>query len=164
MKGGVAIASGSDGCVFDMRFNDDGTAVDVPGIVSKVFPQDRMSVAENEFDANELVKKVTGGLGVAISSGKIRTIPAVKDSIPDALVTRVPEPNACSKIVDQKGGVFYVIESPRIKGSLISLELKGLPVKFFTDAIKALQLLGEKGLCHMDIASRNIFVSNDDKA
>jgi hypothetical protein len=163
-KGGVAIASGSDGCVFDTQFDETGNAKPAPGIVSKVFPEGKRSVAENEFKSIELVKGVTGGKGVVISDGELLTIRAVKDTIPDTVGRRGEFSNACGQIADQKSGLFYVIESPRVKGSLIDTDSKNLSVTFFSDAITALQLLGSAGLCHMDIAPRNIFISNNHKA
>jgi hypothetical protein len=162
-KGGVAIASGTDGCVFDTQFDEAGKATSSTEVVSKVFPRDKQVIAENEFAANQLVKRATDGRGVLIST-TLKTIRSVQDTIPDKVARRGDAPNACGRVVDQTEGYFYVIESPRVKGSLVDEKSRDLPIAFFTDAIDALQKLSAVGLCHMDIASRNIFVSNDARA
>lgn len=175
-KGGVAIASGSDGCVFDTRFLEDGTPQDAPGVVSKVFPANKKDVAQNEFTMNGIVKVATKGVGVLVNEGGVRTISGMNDTIPAPLVES--KTNACAEIVKQKdSGVstpFYVLESPRVKGTLLDfkrhrISIRGeqgdiLPLSVFQDAITAVGAMGKQGIAQMDIANRNIFVSNDDKA
>lgn len=165
-RGGVAIASGSDGCVFDTHFEDDGMAVPAQGTISKVFAVSKQDVALNEYLSIELVRKATNGRGVAPPApGQLKTIPDVKDTIPVTLIRRGEySPNGCGRVADQKdkgGDLFYIIESPRVKGSLVDLKTKTLSAASFGDAVWALQGLSTAGLCHMDIARRNIFLSNE---
>lgn len=159
--GGKALASGTDGCVFDKRFNEDGSIIDVPDIVSKVFPKEKGAVARNEFSILAAVKNVIpDGKGVVVGDAQLKTINAVTDTIGDKARTGMA-PNACGRVMMQKDSPFYVIEYPRIDGSMIDLNKRDVPISFFDDAIQALQTLSQSGLVHMDIAARNVFVKNE---
>lgn len=160
--GGKALASGADGCVFDVRFGKDGTTQDIPGIVSKVFPKEKKAVADNEFSILALVNKtIPDGKGIVSGNVELRTITDVKDEMRDK--STFQPPNACGMIVKQKERgetPFYVLEYPRVDGSLLQHRGK-LPLDAFNEAIIALQTLSANGLIHMDIAPRNVFVKDN---
>lgn len=162
--GGKSLASGTDGCVFDVRFLPDGSIEQVDGIVSKVFPKEKKDVANNEYSIlNSVIEIIPDGKGVVVGDTELKTVTAIKDTIGDK--ARIDfSVNACGRIVlqMQRGeSPFYVLEYPRIDGSIIDLNLRGMEIAQFDDAIVALQTLSKAGLIHMDIAARNVFVKNN---
>lgn len=163
--GGKALASGADGCVFDVRFLPDGSTQIVDGIVSKVFPKEKKAVAENEYSILALVNKtIPDGKGVVVGNVELKTISDVKDEIGNKGRTNDFTPNACGRIVNQKQrseSPFYVLEYPRVDGSMLDLKTMDVPLSFFEDAIHAVQTLSKAGLVHTDIATRNIFVKGN---
>jgi hypothetical protein len=164
--GGKALASGADGCVFDVRFSPDGSVEPVDGIVSKVFPKVKAAVAQNEFAILKRVNAVIpDGKGVVAGNPELKTIMDVKDEIGNKASMGYAM-NACGRIVSQKERgetPFYVLEYPRVDGSLAERKRGSLSLEAFDDAITAVHTLSAAGLIHMDIAARNVFVK-DDKA
>lgn len=162
--GGKALASGSDGCVFDVRFLPDGSIQNVEGIVSKVFPKERANVAKNEFAILQEVNRVIpDGKGVVAGNPELKTISDMKDDATSKAKSDFGL-NACARIVNQKQkgeSPFYVLEYPRIDGSLSERRGDRLPLEAFDDAIVAVQKLSAEGLIHMDIAARNVFVKDN---
>lgn len=158
------MASGADGCVFDVRFLPDGSTQPVDGIVSKVFPKEKKAVAENEYSILALVNKtIPDGKGVVVGNVELKTISDVKDEIGNKANFDYGG-NACGRIVTQKQRgetPFYVLEYPRIDGSMVDLKRRNVPLSFFDDAIHAVQTLSKAGLVHTDIAPRNIFVKGN---
>ena len=157
IKGGAAIASGSDGCIFDTQFDENGNPTSSQTIISKVFARSKKAVAENEFRINRRVFDITKGLGVAVSDSPVREVPQIRDTIPSSLTGK-----GCT-LVSNDEGPFYVIEYPRIIGSLDKRKGEPLPFSFFKTAYDALIKLSTNKLFHMDIAQRNIFY-NDKEA
>jgi len=160
--GGKAIASGSDGCVFDKKFDSSGNPIETSDTISKVFANSKKNVAEQEFSVQERIKSITGGVGVVVSKTRIiNIIPEVKDSIPPELL-KAEGCRSLDKDQKEKKTPQYAIEYPRIVGDMIKTPSQ--PLKFFEKAVRALDLLSKGGIVHLDIAARNIFViENPDK-
>lgn len=179
LRGGLSIAAGSDGCVFDGTFVTDGKFTKDPTRVTKVYLPEGKDVADNEWKAMELVMKATGGEGVVVAEG------------PPQLIDVIPEPSfeddtdraagrsgygkaACEKLVDEllkpdSNGKFPGLVLPRIDGTVLDLYIDEmmnnrrlvLPEESFAKLVPAVAKMGEKGIVHMDFAIRNVFYKKE---
>jgi hypothetical protein len=185
MKGGDAIAYGSDGCVFSPMLEvkvKDGVRTAVPysfmgfsgsssKFATKVFL--REDVARNEYNILRLINKVAGGIGVIKVTGAIEQANRVRDTIrPGLWVTPSRKLSVCKKIydlTDTDTGTVYMIHMERISGTLLNSINPVNPLlhpSAFLDAWTALKKLHtrpEGPILHLDMAPRNIFM-NDGKA
>ena len=165
-RGGKAIASGSDGCVFDGTFAPDGTFTKTEDTVTKVFTGPNVPIAEQEYAMMKRVAEATGGSGVLVSS------------IPPTAIATIPETAwendqiksfaACKKAVEQPTGPFAGLVLPRIAGTLLDLRKRNelpLPASAFDAMDGAIRDMGTAKLVHMDLARRNLFYTiNSDQS
>jgi hypothetical protein len=156
VRGGSALAAGSDGCVFDGTFASDGTWTKTTDTVTKVYKPSLQTIAADEYAAMVLVREATGGEGVVVASKEPVSIakidadsPAWEDSNQAAVSQKT-----CSEV---KGGTNLTgIELPRIVGTLGSLR-PTLPTESFDLIEKAVEQMAKAKIVHMDFAARNIF-------
>jgi tRNA A-37 threonylcarbamoyl transferase component Bud32 len=154
MNGGTAIATGSDGCVFDGTFAPNGTFTQTTDTVTKVYAPEYASVAANEYARMQEVKAATGGLGVVVATSPPVTIATIPD---DAWgMTQVKRAHACGE-VSTSSGPFTGLVLPRITGDLYRIRSRPLKLESFTNVLYAVKFLFTAGLVHMDFAARNLF-------
>jgi len=179
LRGGLSIAAGSDGCVFDGTFAKDGTFTRDPVRVTKVYLPQGKSIAENEWKSMELVRDATGGEGVVVAEGPPQMIDTVPESSFEDDADRAAGRSgygrgACEKLVDvlldpNPHPPLPALIIPRINGTLLDLyieEMKNnrrlvLPEASFAKLVPAVTKMGEKGIVHMDFAIRNIFYKKE---
>jgi hypothetical protein len=158
-RGGTAIGSGTDGCVFDKTFDANGNPSDNPNIVSKVFSTQKESKARQEFKIQQKIRQITNGEGVVVSSmNQIKSASTIKDNIPSEKLNST----GCTTLkrdIDSGNQPLFIIEYPRIQGDFRTIKGKQ-PLQFFSKAQNALEKLSNAGIIHTDIAERNIFVIN----
>jgi hypothetical protein len=169
MKGGRFVGSGSDGCVFNSRFDASGNVIKgsedgKEGIASKVYvagPKGELNPqAVNEYAIMMRVRKATNGLGVAVAlDGSLRAIP----DIVEAERTSIPPParGACAQLTDD-AKPYTVIELPLVKGHMFPSP-GGYPAKSFETLETAIQQIKAAKVTQLDLAVRNIFYVEDDK-
>jgi hypothetical protein len=157
LRGGVAIAAGSDGCVFDGTFAADGTFTPDPKRVTKVYEPAMSKVAASEWAAMQLVKDATGGVGVVVAEGEPMTIAKIPDDAWGGGISR----SACEKLKAAKDGDTIVgLVMPRINGTLLGLQ-GTLTEASFTDLRAAVNDLALENIIHLDFAARNIFYTKE---
>ena len=165
MKGGDAIAAGSQGCVFAPRLVKDGTLArtsTVPAnsqIASKVFTE--AQVFRDEMRISDMLRDV--------SAEGLLTIHPDPDIVsfvaPDGLnaperASAAPLGLACE--VASNPGQVYVMHMPRIDGDIQGLAQDSKPITFLTKASNALMRMKHKKIIHGDMARRNIFYKGPD--
>lgn len=163
MKGGKALASGSDGCVFDGTFTDDGTFTKSTTVVTKVYPFQYTSVATNEYARMQEVAAATNGNGVVVATTPPTSIATIPDSAweSDTLKTT----GACGNLASSSKGPYMGLTLPLISGDLLALRrAQRIPISPDSFAVlhKALQSLATARIVHMDFAARNIFYTESD--
>ena len=164
-RGGKAIASGSDGCVFDGRFAADGTFTKDETIVTKIYTGEKFGkIADEEYAMMKIVEAATRGNGVVVATNP----PTAIKKIPDEAWEDVEIKNkaACKRAFETQGGPFFGLASPRISGTLIDLITKQkIPLKPETfQALEGAVSDMYTKIVHMDFAARNIFYSGSDDA
>ena len=164
-RGGKAIASGSDGCVFDGRFAADGTFTKDETIVTKIYTGEKFGkIANEEYAMMKIVEAATRGNGVVVATEP----PTAIKKIPDEAWEDVEIKNkaACKRAFETQGGPFFGLMSPRISGTLIDLITKQkIPLKPETfQALEGAVSDMYTKIVHMDFAARNIFYSGSDDA
>lgn len=157
-RGGKALATGSDGCVFDGTFAPDGTFTKSTTMVTKVFPPETAGVATNEYERMQEVKDATGGIGVLVTSDPLVTIAAIPGTAweGEAIKTR----HACKKVFESTAGPFVGLTLPLINGDFNGLKRDQripIPGDALADLSGALVTMKLARLVHMDFAARNIF-------
>jgi hypothetical protein len=161
LRGGDAIAAGSDGCVFDGTFAPDGTFTKDAARVTKVYHPAVATVATNEWAAMELVRDATGGSGVVVAEGPPSRIAKVSD---DAWGDKPMLTSACEKLKKAKeGDVIMAMVLPRIDGTLAGTQ-KLVDASAFAELKGAVDDLAARNIAHMDFAARNIFYKKDGDA
>ena len=157
LRGGVAIAAGSDGCVFDGVFAADGTFTPDPKRVTKVYEPAMAKVAASEWAAMQLVKDATGGVGVVVAEGEPMSIAKIPEDAWGGGISR----SACEKLKAAKDGDTIVgLVMPRINGTLLGLQ-GTLTEASFTDLRAAVNDLALENIIHLDFAARNIFYTKE---
>lgn len=158
LKGGDAIAAGSDGCVFDGTFAPDGTFTKDVARVTKVYHPAVANVAANEWAAMELVMAATGGVGVVVAEGAPIQIAKVPE---DAWGDKPVLTSACEKLKAAKEGeVIMAMVLPKIDGTMIGNQ-KILDGAAFDKLKGAVDDLAVSNIVHMDFAARNIFYKEE---
>jgi len=164
-RGGKAIGSGSDGCVFDGTFASDGTFTKTADTVTKVFVGANVPVAQQEYDMMKRVAVATGGTGVLVAL----TPPTSIATIPETAWEndQIKSFAACKTVVETPAGPFAGLVLPRALGTLSTLRNRGgllLPDEAFNDASQAITNMAAANLAHLDVAHRNLFLRvNPDK-
>jgi hypothetical protein len=161
MKGGKAIATGADGCVFDGTFESDGTFEQSTGEVTKVYAPQYATVAANEYARMQEVRAATQGVGVLVAT----TPPVTIDKIPDEAWDNPPIKGvgAC-KLVAESPGPYTGLELPRIVGDFATLRRTVRPMlsdESFEALNTAIARMHHANLVHMDFANRNIFYTSE---
>jgi hypothetical protein len=158
LRGGDAIAAGSDGCVFDGTFAPDGTFTKDAARVTKVYHPAVSDVAANEWAAMELVIDATDGSGVVVAEGAPSQIAKVPD---DAWGDKLVLTSACEKLKKaNEGDVIMAMVLPKIDGTVGELQ-KTLDASAFAELKGAVGDLAARHICHMDFAARNIFYKTE---
>lgn len=160
MKGGKAIAAGSDGCVFDGTFAADGTFTKNADKVTKVFSPNRAAVATNEYERMQEVKAATKGVGVVVATDPLVTFASIPEEAWDN--PQLKTFGACGT-VSTSPGPFTGLVLPRISGDLINIgrARKLLPSESFEQLNAALEGMSKTRLVHMDFAARNVFYKEE---
>ena len=159
--GGMAsIGAGSDGCVFDGTFTEEGDFTVEEDVVTKVYPPRYSYVAHNEWKAMELVKAATGGEGVILADGPPKPIATITEEAFDYGTMN----NACGTLRTESdaGEVGIVgLVLPRIEGDLNDYAGQVIAAEKFDELDAVFYKLSAANIVHMDVASRNIFYTND---
>lgn len=168
MRGGVNIGSGTDGCVFNSRFDKDGNVIPdskngAAGIATKVYsvgakPGSMNSAAVNEYNMMMKVRKVTNGLGVAVAlDNSLRQLAKIDEEEVKTIPT--PVEGACEHLTNPKKSPYTVIELPLVSGSLsrFGIQWGSFPDSAFTTLKSALDAMAAAKLTQLDLAARNIF-------
>jgi hypothetical protein len=185
MRGGEAIAYGSDGCIFTPRLvintGADGVRTAVPSefvgigmnegddnFVSKVFFS--RQIANNEYTVLREVNATTGGNGTVQYAGAIEEFDILGDNVPDVagigykdLGKGTRAPTICARLkASPASEKKYMIHMERIAGDLLRLIVgPTLHPSVFLPAWQALNMLHNRprgGIFHLDLAQRNIFM------
>jgi hypothetical protein len=188
MRGGEAIAYGSDGCIFTPRLviktGADGVRTAVPSdvvgfgmnedddnFVSKVFFS--RQVANNEYTVLREVNDTTGGTGTVKYYGAIEEFDILGDNVPDVAGVGYKDlgrgrraPTICARLkASPASEPKYMIHMERISGDLLRLIVgPTLHPSAFLQAWQALKMLHDRprgGIFHLDLAQRNIFMKGD---
>ena len=185
MRGGEAIAFGSDGCIFTPRLvintGADGVRTAVPSdivgfgmneddnnFVSKVFFS--RQIANNEYTVLREVNDTTRGTGTIKYFGAIEEFDILGDNVPDVagiaykdLGKGARAPTICTRLkASPASEKKYMIHMERISGDLLRLIVgPTLHPSAFLQAWQALKMLHDRplgGIFHLDLAQRNIFM------
>lgn len=180
LRGGLSLAAGSDGCVFDGTFAKDGTFTRDPARVTKVYLPQGKSIAENEWEAMELVMNATNGEGVVVAEGPPQMIDVVVESAFEDDTDRAEGRSgygkgACEKLVEvltnpNPHPPLPTLIIPRINGSVFNLYIDSmrnnrrlvLPEASFAKLRTAVDKMRNADIVHMDFATRNIFYKKEE--
>jgi hypothetical protein len=168
MRGGRYIGSGSDGCVFNSRFDASGNVLPESkdggqGIASKVYVSGSDGglnrQAANEYAIMMKVRAATNGLGVAVAfDGTLRSIPDI-DPTERASIQKSAG-GACANLTES-AKPYTVIELPLVKGHMLPLS-GGYAEESFTILESAVMKIQAAKVTQLDLAVRNIFYDYDD--
>jgi hypothetical protein len=161
MKGGKAIAAGSDGCVFDGTFDPDGTFKQETSKVTKVYAPQYSAVAANEYARMQEIEAATGGVGVVVASQSPVTIAKIADEAWEN--DSIKGFGAC-KTIAQSPGPYTGLVLPRITGDFLALKRLGkvpVPGESFEAMYTAIDKMHAANLVHMDLAARNVFYTEE---
>ena len=167
--GGISVGDGSDGCVFDKKFDDQGNPTAVEGTATKVYPKNKSNLADAELQLSNtvynVVPKDANGFPIAAVIGHdLKVIPTVNDTIKHGS-------GACGELkadIGSRQTDFKALEMPLIIGDIVH-ENKGKEnsssefdkYEFYSVMIKTIESLVQNKLFHADIADRNIFEMYD---
>jgi hypothetical protein len=175
MKGGDSIGSGTDGCVFNVRFDATGNVVPESkdgalGIATKIYsvgPKEKSMnpAAVNEYEMMMKVRKVTNGLGVAVAlDGTLRQLENIDkseiDTIP--LLANGTIQGACAYMKDKTKSPYTLIELPLVSGSITRFSFGVLAEDEFANLKSALEKMKAAQLTQLDLAARNVFYSAEE--
>lgn len=157
MKGGKALATGSDGCVFDGTFDATGVFTKSTSVVTKVFPPKYAAVATNEYARMQDVLTATGGVGVLVATEPPVTVAAIPDDAweNDEIKTR----GACKEAIASQTGPFTALTLPLIDGDLLDLHRANrlpIPEESLEELNAGLQRMNAANLVHMDFAAKRL--------
>lgn len=167
LRGGESVGTGSDGCVFDKKFDSDGNPTADTGIATKIYPKNNSNLADAELKLSNavynVVPKDASGVPIAAIIGRdLKILPTVKDKITKYQL-------ACNElnndIVGKKTG-FKALEMPLILGDLLDKEGDSYfnKYEFYSKLIETVKTLPTGNLFHGDIANRNIFEVQNNSA
>jgi hypothetical protein len=168
MKGGDAIAVGSDGCIFAPRL----TVTDIKGVrtavpvkggdmyISKIFMS--KDIATNEYKLLRMIHAETGGEGTIQFVDDVEQFDVLEDTVKESLMKKV-DGNKTICGLSKEDGVKYMIHMERIDSDLRDVASNSLTPDNIRAAWNALARLHDRregGIFHLDLAARNIFIKN----
>ena len=163
MKGGKAVAVGSQGCVFVPKLvlheskAKTSAAPENTQFASKVFSN--LDVYEDESTLLGLMGSVSNEGIITLAPGSF-TAPSGLNVEEKASALEQGGP-ACKTIGESNSNV-YVMQMPLIDGDINQLREQKKPIAFITKAYNALMRMRNAGIVHGDMASRNIFFKGGD--
>ena len=123
--GGISVGDGSDGCVFDKKFDSEGNPTPAEGTATKIYPKNKSNLADAELQLSNIVYNVVpkdaSGVPIAAVIGHdLKIIRTVNDTIRHGS-------GACGELktdIGAKQTGFKALEMPLIVGDIVK-ENKG---------------------------------------
>jgi hypothetical protein len=172
MRGGVNIGSGTDGCVFDVQFDESGkvkpgSEKGGTGIATKVYktgPNGELNpAAVNEYNIMMKVRKATNGLGVVTAlDGTLRKLESIDSSEIKtiALLADGKAQGACNYLIEPGNSPYTVLELPLVSGAVAKFTFGSLTEPAFSNMKSALSKMKGAKITQLDLAARNVFYSS----
>ncbi len=164
MKGGEAVAAGSQGCVFvpKLVLNESTGKAKTSDpknsqVASKVFSN--VDVYDDERMLLDSLSHVSNEGIITLAPGSFAAPHGLNDENKES-ASKLSGP-ACKKIAGEYKSAVYVMQMPLIDGDL-QRPTAPKPITFMTKAYNALMRMKHNGIVHGDMAPRNIFFKGDD--